>query len=373
MRGKRFGVLLGIGVLIVGSISYYHPFWNPSRRPEPNLSPVLECPASVEVGPVEHGSVTAAEFVVRNRGGGQLVLNGFRTNCSCESVEVQRPGGFVSAAEVRLGPNEAVVMRLVLSIDGRGKDALLTHVYFRTNTPECPETLVVVSVPRILAGLTAVPSAINFGVVQTGKPVVRVVHIRDARTPPRKLARVETRGTGRVAANLTTAAEESHDPASTERGLRIGSIRIVVDTTTPGAVAGDVLVYSDDGATTPEIIRVTGRIAAPVEVSPSDLYLPRSSSTGPIYSGTFLVRSTAIKQMELAPTEVPSGVKVSVGEPSPANPGSRTVTVELTAGFVQSSGIAKKCSVGMSVTVDGQQLAVELPIHLSPKDVVGQP
>ena len=341
--------------------------------PSADEPPALECPAQVDLGAVEHGTLVSAGFTVKNSGGRQLVLSEFRSSCACQSVEVKRASGFMRATEVRLGPGEAVEMRLVMSINGRGYESFQSVVYFGTNIPDRPEAAVLVVAPRILAGVTAIPSSVTVGPVQINTPVVHTVNLYDMRNSSKKVLRVQAEDPNRVTARLIPTIDDDGMHDKTDHGAHIGTVEVVVDTTTTGSIASNVFVYLDDRVAVPEVIRVVGRVAAPVEASPASLNFPRSSSSGPLYSGVCLVRSNLEGEFHLTVAEAPEGVKVSVGNADPSSSRMRVVTVELTPAFLKVHPDGIGFAVRMSATVAGKQQDLEIPVRVSRPAEDGQP
>ena len=206
MRHNRF-ICAVVAFGLVGVFLHFfggriHSFFDSSDDTVAAGAPILECPAIVNVGPVEYGTVIEANFSVANRGGSELVLNEFRSGCTCESIEVKRGDSFVRVGEVRLKPNESALMRLVMSVSERARESMSSPIYFHTNVPDRPEARLVVDVPVILAGLSAVPRSVTFGEVPVGSDSRHLVQLFDARTVRRRISEVRSSDPERVRAKL---------------------------------------------------------------------------------------------------------------------------------------------------------------------------
>ena len=376
MRIHHLKAVVLVGVLASGAaLSYCYIdsirayIWGGSTARIPDL----ECPEIVDIGPVEYGTVVEARFMVKNRGSGQLVLSEFRASCACQSVEVKRENGFVRAAEVRLGPDQTAEMRLVLSVNDRAQESLRTPIYFRTNLPAQPERVVIVAIPRILAGLVAFPSSLSLGEIPVGSSARYRVELFDARQKPRKIIRVRSRDSAHITAKLIPDFGLSQSPDGANRGHLVGTIEIEINTAVAGSIDNDVFAEIDDGSTAPDAIRVTGRIVAPIEISPSVLFLPRSTSVGQVYSGTCLCRSTSGQDFELTVAQFPKGMSVTIEAAVPESPGMRTVKFELRREFLDANVGDGSVTVRMLATLSGRQHELIVPVRFRNPAAGGPP
>lgn len=355
-------VLVGISLHVFGD--RVHAFFDNNGDTVAAGTPILECPAAVKVGPVEYGVSIEAHFNVANRGGSELVLNGFRSSCTCESIEVRRGGLFVRAGEVRLKPNESAQMRLVMSVTERAHESMSTPIYFRTNVPDRPEARLVVDIPVILAGLTAVPRSVTFGEVPVGSDSRHLVQLFDARGVRRRIPEVRSADPARVRAKLLPPKDGVTGPDEAGRGLLVGTVEVTIDTDSPGPVACNVMAYYPESEASPETIHVVGRVVAPVEVYPPILHLPRSTSDGFVYSGSCLCRNTSASAgMVLKVTQAPKGVSVKVGESTPG--GLWQIRVELSNKYSLSEG-QRDITIKLSASVGERQHEVDIIVRVQP-------
>lgn len=202
------------------------------------------------------------------------------------------------------------------------------------------------------------------GAVTAGSPVHRTVELFDARETPRKVVRVQCSDPARIAARFLPSAEVIRLPDDAGRGVLIGTIELAVDASMPGLIASDVLIYLDDGMAAPDAIRITGRVVAPIEVSPSVLFLPRASASGPLYSGECLVRSTAGDSLTLAVDHAPKGVSVAISDAGSESPGTRRVKLEVTQDFLNGDEGDGTISVQLSAIASGRRHDLSIPIRL---------
>ena len=290
--------------------------------------PALEAPALVELGEQEHGSVADARFTLRNTGKSELLLTGFRTDCSCNALETEVGGRFATLKELRLAGGEAAQVRLRKSVRGTAGEPIHSVILFRTNVPARPDAAVRVKVDKVLAGVSASPAQWALGSVPQGRATRQEFTLSDSVVPARSVERVES-SNPRLRASLNPA----------------GTLVVEVDTAQPGPVDGSVRLFVRGGKADPDPILITGKVVAPVECSPSDIRLPRQSSAGLLYTATYLVRATGGQSLDLRLCDVPEGVKASVepGSDGPhrvvtvtadpqLSPGRRTVRLTATAG-----------------------------------------
>lgn len=266
------------------------------------------------------------------------------------------------AGEVRLKPNESAHMRLVMSVTERSHESMSTPIYFLTNVPDRPEARLVVEVPVILAGLSAVPRSVTFGEVPVGSDFRHLVQLFDGRSVRRRISEVRSANPARVIAKLLPHQDGVTGPDEAGRGVLVGTVEVTVDTKSPGDVSCDVTVYFAELEAAPETIHVAGRVVAPVEVYPPILHLPRSTSNGFIYSGSCLCRNNSPSaDMALKVTQAPKGVSVKVAEATPGK--LRQISVELTEEYGIPEG-PRDHIVKLSATLGERQYEVDIIVRV---------
>jgi hypothetical protein len=329
--------------------------------------PILDAPAVVELEPHEYGTHAEARFAVTNYGGGELILDGFRSACACDGLERKTENGYVRLTELKLAANESAELRLVQQVRGRVGEPLRTAVYFRTNVPTMPEAIIVVAIPRVLGGITAVPSVVHVGTVPAGANVRRVINLYDAAAEPRVVREVVVSDPSRFGVRLLPPDPDAPARGGPFREVSVGRLEVVVNTVEPGLVDGNIRIILGDGHAAPDTIRVSGRVCNPVEVSPPVLVLPRVSNGRAIYSGRCLCRSTTGRPLTLEPETSPPGVTITGAPDAEDLPSVKIVTVEVDPG--QQVGTTRPSThvVRLTATVDGVKHPVEIQVQvLSP-------
>lgn len=329
----------------------------PQLMPGPAVAsnPVLACPSEVTIPAVEQTALAEARFTVANAGGGELVLSGFRTEYVCEGLEREVDGQFFRFRDVRLTPGESAVLRYQRGTNGAVGAAVRSPAWFKSNDPAVPEAVVVVTIEQILGGVTASPASVVLGAVPVGAAQERAVELSDSATPPRRIERVAIGGTGRVSVELVPPDRAALPWPDGSR--RVGRLVVRVAADGPGPIDDTISLFVA-GRATPDTVRVTGRVEAPVDVSPPELHLPRASSAGPLYAADVLVRCPADAVVECpAP---PAGVGVTV---HPAAGPVRRVTVS-----VDPKHAGREFGVSLAVRVGAVTHAAPVRVHVSPAE-----
>lgn len=306
-------------------------------------APVAEFPETIDLGERESGDVAEARLIIANRGGGELVVDHIRTNCSCAGLERQDGDKLIPVETLRIAGGEQA--DLVVRVAVRGIAPVANIFDFQTNDPTRPNSRVVITVPRITGSLAAEPTSILLGTFPVGQEVRRVVDVRDAAAVPRTLTYVESSDPERVRARLLPHPASDRED-KTLAGTLIGRVEVVVQSAQPATVNASVTVQLAGEVRRAAVIPVVGRAAAPIEVSPASLVLPLTSGNGPIFMGTVLCRSRDGVPLTVAVASAPDDLEVAVIEaveeasvrlvrvtlrPSAA-PATRTVRLLATAG-----------------------------------------
>ena len=270
-------------------------------------APVYDAPAAVDTGDAEVGELAIARLTIANRGGGELVLEDIRTNCSCTGLERIDGDNFVAVSELRLGPGETVAVAVRVSVRQATNAPIRYAVRFRTSDPTQPEASIVITVPRSLLGLSVTPTDITFGSVPVGSDVREVIAVYDPRAPTRRIERIAATSNRVVARVLPDDANLATD---TRRPL--GRVEVVVRTDRPGSVDESIEVILTGAGRQPDPVRVSGRVSSPVEVSPPSVVLPVASGSGPIDHCTCVVRSTRGEALDIKVLAHPTFIAVDV-------------------------------------------------------------
>ena len=309
---RRIFPLLGVaavGAAVVLTVCHQDGSLHMAWQRHALARPRVEAPVVIDLGAAENGSVVEADFAVVNRGGGEVRLFGYRTGCACEGLEQEIDGQFRPPAEVTLKGDGQARFRLRKSVSGPAGAAIRSDIYIRTTDPDSPEVTIGVVVSRVIGGVFAVPAHVPVGTVSVGQTMTRRFDLFDTADPPRAIERAVSTDPGRVAVKLL-----SPDPAAVgpDGATPIGRLEVVVDASTPGPVEAEIRLFVPGGKTTPDPIRVTGRVARAVEVLPAALALPRAGGGGPVYTTDCLVRSPVGRAVDLALDYAPPGISVLV-------------------------------------------------------------
>ncbi len=290
--------------------------------------PVLDCPATVELGEYEQGQQAVARFSVANRGGGELVIDQVRANnCACSGLEREVEGEFVRVETLRLGRGEQAELSTRIGVRGQANGPMRNLLTFRTNDPTRPKADIAVVITRVTGGVFTVPTSVVFADVPVGTGARQVVEVRDFAVRPRKIQRVSSSDPDRLIVRLLEA--ESPGPAEEQpaAGALIGRLEISARTHEVGPMDGTVLIHLDDASHPPDSVPVIGRVVPLVAIAPASVVLPRASGAGPLYFAQCACRSTTGKPLALELLEAPAGLSAVV-IPVAGNPGLQMVRVE---------------------------------------------
>jgi hypothetical protein len=213
-----------------------------------------------------------------------------------------------------------------------------------------------VTVPRVAQGVSVAPAGITFGTVPVGTTIREVIEVFDPGSPPRTLTRAVSTD-DRVAVQLLppTGAPDPHG-----RGVSAGRVEATVRTDRPGEVDAAIELVLDGPGRPLAPVRVSGRVAAPVEVSPSTVVLPVASSLGPINQVVCLCRSTRGQPLNIRVESQPQGVEAEV-IPAEGNSAVRRVRIRLLSGSDGTTS-GTETSVQLIGTHGGIETRIEIPV-----------
>jgi Protein of unknown function (DUF1573) len=289
------------------------------------LSPVLECPEVLELGERELGEVAMSRFTIANRGRGQLEITDVETSCSCTGLEQEREGKLVRVESLRLSAGEKAELMMRVAVQGTPGIPSRNGIRFRTNDPSREEVTIEASVSKVKAGVTTIPTSAIFGTLFIGAKNHQVLDVYDSTVPPRSMARVASLRPEQFSVRMLPVLEGTESLIDPRLGVRIGRLEITAITSTPGTLTGEVEIQLKNEQRAPTLIEVSGRVAGPVEISPSVLVLPRTAEAGPVYFGECICRSTDGKAFTLTADSPPDGLRVQI-EPQGSGP-SQTVRI----------------------------------------------
>jgi hypothetical protein len=270
----------------------------------------------VEIKETEAGQVAVGNVTLINDGDADLHIAGVRSSCSCTGLETKNADGTLTRlSSLSIPPGGQVPVVIRLAVNGPIGGPIDSVVYFLTNDPEKPEVTLPIHMSRVLHGAQAVPGVVAFGTVPVGQPVTQIVDIIDRSLDPRSGQILEVHDPNVLSAELIPVPEAE---ASALGGRVIARVKVVVDTKAAGPVEGRVNLWLvPEKTASPVSVRVTGRVAAPVEMSPSTLTLPLQSDAGPVYRGIVVCRSHGVAA-KLRVVNCPPGFVVRLPEPTPS-------------------------------------------------------
>jgi hypothetical protein len=307
--------------------------------PALEATPEIGYPTTLDLGNHEIGDLAIARFAIANRGESDLVIDEVRTNCSCTGLEREENGQFFRIDSLRIKPGEQAA--LVMRISVRGVpigSAMRNIVEFRTNDPAKPSCRIEATVRCVSGGICTVPESFVFGTVLMGEPVRKIVEVRDTALPPRTIANVTSTDPDRVKPKLLPLENPApQEGQANPDGKVIARFEVVVETDSPADVDATVHIHFPGEARKPDHVAVRGRVAAPIELSPSSIVLPRKAASGPLWHADCLCWSNNGQSLTLAVESLIPGLTVQF-----VNEGKGDCkTVRITWDSQQSKGIVQ--------------------------------
>jgi hypothetical protein len=279
--------------------------------------PVLECPASLDLGERYLGEIAVGRFQVRNSGRSELKLEGFRATCSCAGVEREIEGEFFRIQEVQIRPGEQVELVARVAVGARPGERQTVLVVFTTNDPARPTANLEVTVPRVKDLIHAEPAAVLFGTLPVAGQARQIVNLYDNKEPGRGIARVVSPHPERFEVRLVPLSEKEARQVHSSAGRLIGRLEVQARTESHGRLHGDVEVHLTDVPGRPTLIPVAGEVVRSIDCWPSTLVLPRRVGNGLVYSDRVLLvnrdgRPVRI-EVESRPPEVSAVIRPDAG------------------------------------------------------------
>ncbi|GEM_PF-3433912 len=312
----KYRILLFVLVpLLAGPVAYYAMTGELQKMCSSvlKLQPMIEYPSQLNLGDHEIGEQVVTRFTITNRGGGELVIDNIRTNCSCTGMEREQDGEFYRLESVRLKGGESADLVMRLSVRGVPPGAAQQSIVeFRCNDPTQPIGRIEVLVPRVFGGVSAMPASVVIGTFPVGQEVRHVVEVRDTANPPRRIERITTSSPDRIITRLMSPADQAVETTPNAAGNLIGLVEVIVDTQKPGDFNDTIQIHLAGETRLFDSIPVVGKAVAAVEAIPSLLVLPLTSTSGVTYSGKCVCRSTDGKPLTLAVESVPDGLTAEI-------------------------------------------------------------
>jgi hypothetical protein len=283
--------------------------WVSNSKPNASSDATIVYPHEVELGEQEIGALAMSRIKIGNCGTNPLIISSISTNCSCTGLEREGAEGFTRMTQIVVPPLSESEFAVRVSVRGVPINSRsTTRISFETNDPRNPTGLISVIVARVKGGVHAVPEAISVGRVSLGSSVSRTVEIRDDAVNPREIDGVASSAPDRFSVRLVPGSRDTSD--RTQEGALLGKLEITLDTSKPVTLNDRVSVRLKGEQRAPDDIMVVGVVAAPIEMFPSDLVLPRRSSNGLVHEATVICRSHSDLPFSLRAQRLPEGVSL---------------------------------------------------------------
>jgi len=329
--------------LLAGGVTYaaLSHSWRSRLASVFKAQPVVDYPVRLEMGDHEIGELIVFPFVISNKGGGELLIEGIHSKCSCTGMEREKGGKFFKVKSLRVmgGSAEELVMRV--SVRGVPLNSeMINTVEFHTNDPNQETCRIQAVVSHVWGGVTVTPRSVGFGRVRIGDKVRRLIDVRDTAMQPRRIEHVVSSNPDQVTARLLPESRLAETEEPHPDGVRIGQIEVVVGTAVAGHIEAQVQVFLKGEVRQPDSAPVFGTVYGPFEITPSALTLPRNSGSGSVYEGYCYVSHHSANGFTLEVNSLPEGLTVELGKDS--NETTRLVRISLNPKFLAANNLAEK-------------------------------
>lgn len=365
MRGRVFTWLLA--PMLVGGVAYLLVAVPQCRSwlGFAEAPPTIDYPAELDLGDGEVGDLVVSRYTIANRGGRELIIDGIRTNCSCTGMECEQEGKYVRVDALRIKAGDQAELVLRVSVGGVPIGAQMRNVVeFQTNDPAHPRGRIEAVVRRVSGGIFTVPESVIAGTVVVGSEVRRVVEVRDPALHPRRVEEVSSTAPERVRVRLLPDKDQSRDGVQHPEGTVIGYLEVTVAAEKSGPIQGAIIIKLQGETRPPHTVPVVGHVAAPIDLSPALLVLPRMSSGGPIYTATCICRSNNGEPLSVDVSSVPLGLSVELLES--ASPSVRTIQVTLDREHEFATGDGRR-AVRLLAKAGEDEAVLEVEVLIQPR------
>lgn len=331
-----------------------------------NRPPSLSIPSVLNLGHRERGEIVLARFPVGNHGGRPLVLENFKTSCSCAGVEREENGKFAGIRSVEVPPGETVQLAVRISVAAPYGQPQLVRVFFEANDPTQRANTVEFQIPLVRGGVLCLPTVAMFGVVPTGGETTRTIDLYDAHVKGRTVGAVRSRQPDRFDARFVPLAPGEIAPLQPNVGALIGRLEVTARTDRSGPLDGDVEIAVSGEDRRPDVLPVVGEVVGEFDCRPRQLYLPRSVGTGYSFTGEVFLAAEDGKSIQVTVGRLPPYLSATVRpQPGRADQAVLVVTYDLAAAARASA--PKATSLRLTVAIDRRESEVEIPIVVGEK------
>jgi hypothetical protein len=361
MKARAFTCVCLFTVVAAGAYAtragHLSQWWNVLA----NNGPLLDMPPRLELGEQQYGTIVISPFRVSNRGRAELTIDHIRSTCSCSGLERVDGDHFVRVEKLKIPPEGGVDLVVRMVVNGRVGGPHRSAISFDTNDAQHPSARLEVDIQKVAAGLQTSPSCVELGEVVLGQERRQTIELRDSAIGSRTIKQVSTSDADQIAVKLLPVETDHGNPDDHSFGVLKGRVEVVFQPKRLGPVNERIEVRLDDERSSATVIPVRGSVAAPVQVSPNPLVLPRQSDAGPIFEGRCVCRSTQGKPIKVRVESIPEGLSVKA-EPHESNPRVCFVRVECLPSLMLPTSQHGELTVSLKVWV-GDTASI-LPIRV---------
>ncbi len=253
--------------------------------------PEIDCLTFFQMPETEHGQLATASIEISNRGGLPLLLSNFRKSCACDSLLAKINGEFVSFTNLEIKPYSSVEVQFIQRARGEIGKEMVSPVIFNSNDPDRPEISITFRFPLITGGVSFSPSMIDFGAIKPGDVYETNVDVFDKSGKNRKILEVRCSDAQLLKVKFNPPEECKVKPNDSNSGSFLGQVNIKLSSIQPKAIQESIKIFVHAREESPDQLQIIGKVASPVEFSPSEIVLPRNSINGPIYTATIICKS----------------------------------------------------------------------------------
>lgn len=325
-------------------------------------APVLVCPAEVDFGVQEAGTVAIRSLLIQNPGRGVLVLDNFYTTCTCGELDARKDDAYQALTSLTIPPKEEATVFFRLAVKNESGNGEEVAIRFRSNDPTQPSGSIRGIVRWIKGGVITVPRRIVFGKVPLGKKATQTFAVYDGRMDGRRIEKIVTSNADRLSVRQIAAPTGGEPPPSGEPGHLLGFFEVTAATQQVGPLSGDILIFLKNENRPPDVLPIDGKVADTFEVLPTRLVLSQVDEQSGIYRGKCLVVTSDGKPLKLQLEKGKcDGLKVRFVQ-SKENPALVLAEFELDAGREASS--PRKLAITLLVEIDKKVRKTLVPIVL---------
>lgn len=271
----------------------------------------IEYQSLIQLAPLRHGAMATASFPIRNQTGQGIILQHFRSSCACEKVGVRQNGRLIPPENIAIADGHEVEVQVSFTANGRYDRSVHITVFVTTDHPSFPELKIAVTASIIGVKPLTDPSSIRLGTVMHGESWRQRIQLFDVDSRSRKINVVVPKGENLLNAIFLPQVDSVRSD-EVGRGFPIGALDVELKATSTESFEGEIQLYLDDDTADPLRLPLSYRVAAPIEVYPPVLYLPRATSKGFVYAGICLCKSSIGVPLRLEVASRPHGVQVEI-------------------------------------------------------------